>query len=292
MLIILLTFLLIFNLTNSVLLRFIVVTEGQFFEYKKINCDNHFVQNTDLHSYFPDGFHRTCPSWSESGCVNYQWMFLRLFYRIPNVQPVEYLSVPFQCPRQNPPNNNRISLIYNLQIFVDENIILQVNCNFGGDHLYNDQQLLLFNMFNNMQIQSENINQAIINLHNLENYHHHPNNNPFVNNLGPLQGQLNLILEQLNHGTNLLQLMLQQIEQQGHNFYHQIALGNLNWQLLFENYQWLNNFYLNNNYLLNYLHALGNELQAIIIQGNQLLEQGNHLINQNLHQQNQQQNQG
>ncbi|CAK5097002.1 unnamed protein product [Meloidogyne enterolobii] len=77
--------------------------------------------------------------------------------------------------------------------------------------------------------------------------------------------------------------MLLQIQHHGHNFYQQVAAGNINFQLIFDNFQWLNNFYMENNNLLNHINALNAELQAIMNQ----LDQGN-----DDHQQNQNNNQG
>jgi len=121
-------------------------------------------------------------------------------------------------------------------------------------------------------------------LHHPHNIHH--NNNQNLVHIPPhphQQGQINLILNQIIEGNNLLNNMLLQIQHHGHNFYQQVAAGNINFQLIFDNFQWLNNFYLQNNNLLNHINALNAELQAIMNQ----LDQGN-----DDHQQNQNNNQG
>jgi len=91
LIILLSTIILLFNLTNSFLLRFNIEDQGHFFEFKKITCDNQLVQNPDLHAYFPIGFQRTCPSLSESRCGLGQHMRLQLHYRIHNAHPVQYI---------------------------------------------------------------------------------------------------------------------------------------------------------------------------------------------------------
>lgn len=117
-------------------------------------------------------------------------------------------------------------------------------------------------------------------LHHPHNIHH--NNNQNLVHIPPhphQQGQINLILNQIIEGNNLLNNMLLQIQHHGHNFYQQVAAGNINFQLIFDNFQWLNNFYMQNNNLLNHINALNAELQAIM---NQLNEgNGDHQQNQN-----------